>query len=296
MRQMEAIFSVVAEEKGIEFEVFSSAGAEKPRLGDPHRLMQILNNLLNNAMKFTEKGRVSLKISCRSGKPFTIEVSDSGVGMEPEQLSRVFESFEQADGSMTRRFGGTGLGLSIVRQLVTLMGGDISVQSELGQGTSFRVSLPLPESEVQLSSAGAKEIDFSEAEDLQGVRVLSADDNLTNRIVLGEMLSRFGVELLQVENGKDAVTAWEVAQAQGVPYDLLCLDITMPVMDGMTALSQIRSAEASKNLPSVPAIAITANAMPHQVADYIVGGFDTHLSKPFKQRDLLHALRSILQV
>jgi PAS domain S-box-containing protein len=296
MRQMEAIFSVVAEEKGIEFEVFSSAGAEKPRLGDPHRLMQILNNLLNNAMKFTEKGRVSLKISCRSGKPFAIEVSDSGVGMKPEQLSRVFESFEQADGSMTRRFGGTGLGLSIVRQLVTLMGGEITVESELGQGTTFRVSLPLPESEVQISSAGAKEIDFSEAEDLQGVRVLSADDNLTNRIVLGEMLARFGVELLQVENGKDAVTAWEVAQAQGAPYDLLCLDITMPVMDGMTALGQIRSAEISKNLPSVPAIAITANAMPHQVADYIVGGFDTHLSKPFKQRDLLHALRSILQV
>ncbi|MEO5621078.1 MAG: ATP-binding protein [Cypionkella sp.] len=287
---------MVAEEKGIEFEVFSSAGAEKPRLGDPHRLMQILNNLLNNAMKFTEKGRVSLKISCRSGKPFAIEVSDSGVGMKPEQLSRVFESFEQADGSMTRRFGGTGLGLSIVRQLVTLMGGEITVESELGQGTTFRVSLPLPESEVQISSAGAKEIDFSEAEDLQGVRVLSADDNLTNRIVLGEMLARFGVELLQVENGKDAVTAWEVAQAQGAPYDLLCLDITMPVMDGMTALGQIRSAEISKNLPSVPAIAITANAMPHQVADYIVGGFDTHLSKPFKQRDLLHALRSILQV
>ena len=263
-------------------------------MGDPHRLTQVLNNLLSNAIKFTEKGHVRLKVSCRPGKPVTVDVTDTGVGMTEAQLSRVFESFEQADGSMTRRFGGTGLGLSIVRQLVLLMGGMITINSALNQGTSVRVILPLPE-------APNAQVTVSETDDttdrisLSGRKILIADDNSTNRLVLSEMLGPTGVDLTLVENGQDAVDRWSRARSAGKPFDLLLLDITMPVLDGMGALSEIRQMEQKAGLSTVPAVAVTANAMPNQVADYIMGGFDTHLSKPFKRKELLHALQTLLR-
>ena len=294
LAQVEALHRVKAEEKGLELQVLTSAGADLPRMGDPHRLTQILNNLLSNAIKFTESGRVRLKLSCRPGKPINIDVSDTGVGMTEAQLSRVFESFEQADGSMTRRFGGTGLGLSIVRQLVVLMGGMISLQSRTGEGTQVRVVIPLPEAEA--GTAPVPERD--EAPDLgalEGRNLLIADDNVTNRMVLAEMLGHTGLRTTMVENGLEAVAAWERAQAQASPFDLLLLDITMPVMDGLRALAEIREREGQMGNTPVPAIAVTANAMPNQVADYIMGGFDTHLAKPFKRRELLHAVKTLLR-
>ena len=294
LAQVEALHRVKAEEKGLELQVLTSAGADLPRMGDPHRLTQILNNLLSNAIKFTESGRVRLKLSCRPGKPVNIDVSDTGVGMTEAQLSRVFESFEQADGSMTRRFGGTGLGLSIVRQLVVLMGGMISLQSRTGEGTQVRVVIPLPEAEAGTAPVPERE----EAPDLgalEGRNLLIADDNVTNRMVLAEMLGHTGLRTTMVENGLEAVAAWERAQAQASPFDLLLLDITMPVMDGLRALAEIREREGQMGNTPVPAIAVTANAMPNQVADYIMGGFDTHLAKPFKRRELLHAVKTLLR-
>jgi PAS domain S-box-containing protein len=295
IRQVEAIYAVAAEEKGISFEVFGSAGCDRPRLGDPHRIMQILNNLLNNAVKFTEKGSVTLKLSCRTGKPMVIEVSDTGTGIDPSQVARVFESFEQADGSMTRRFGGTGLGLAIVRQLVTLMGGEISADSAPGRGTKFKVVLPLAETEMQQSARASVEDAVPPETALTGVRILGADDNATNRLVLAEMLAKSGAALVQVENGQEAIDAWLAAHNAGKPYALILMDITMPVLDGMSALAKIRYIERARGFATTPAIAITAHAMPHQVSDYIIGGFDTHLAKPFRQRDLLHAVHSLLQ-
>ena len=294
IRQVEAIYAVAAEEKGIAFEVLTSAGCDRPRLGDPHRIMQILNNLLNNAIKFTEVGSVTLKLSCRAGKPVVIEVSDTGTGIDPSQVARIFESFEQADGSMTRRFGGTGLGLSIVRQLVTLMGGEVTAESAPGRGTKFRVELPLAETVLPTPAAANAAPALRPDAALTGVRILGADDNATNRLVLAEMLAKSGASLVQVENGQQAVDAWASAQDTGVPFALVLMDITMPVMDGVTALTAIRDAETDRGLAAVPIIAITAHAMPHQIADYIVSGFDTHLAKPFRQRDLLHAVHSIL--
>ncbi len=293
LAQVEALHAVQAEEKGLEFEVLASAGSDRARIGDPHRITQILNNLLNNAIKFTERGSVTLKLSCRTGKPLVIEVSDTGVGMTPAQLARVFESFEQADGSMTRRFGGTGLGLSIVRELVLLMGGTIDLSSEPGTGTRVRVSLPLPEADTQPAPQAEKEaapnLDF-----LLDRHLLVADDNVTNRLVLSEMLAQTGVKVTLVENGQDAISAWDRAHRSGTAFDLLLLDITMPVLDGLSALSEIRRREATVGGGAVPAIAVTANAMPNQVADYIMGGFDTHLAKPFKRKDLIHAIRSLI--
>ena len=257
-------------------------------------MTQVLNNLLSNAIKFTESGRIRLKLSCRPGKPVTIDISDTGVGMTESQLSRVFESFEQADGSMTRRFGGTGLGLSIVRQLVLLMGGMITMQSNPGTGTDVRVIIPLPEADPSLLAPPEPEVDL-DVSSLAGRKLLIADDNLTNRLVLSEMLAQTGVILTMVENGQEAIDAWERARTDAVPFDLLLLDITMPVLDGTRALATIRDRESDLQLGPVPAVAVTANAMPHQVADYIMGGFDTHLAKPFKRKELLHALKMLLR-
>ena len=292
--QVEALHRVKAEEKGLELSVLVSAGADLPRMGDPHRLTQVLNNVLSNAIKFTEAGSIRLKLSCRQGKPVTIDIRDTGVGMTEQQLSRVFESFEQADGSMTRRFGGTGLGLSIVRQLVLLMGGMITMQSRPGEGTEVRIILPLPEADPA-SLAPPEPEAVMDVSALAGRRLLIADDNHTNRLVLSEMLAITDVDITMVENGQEAIEAWERAKGDGSPFDLLLLDITMPVLDGMRALSSIRGREAEHKLHPVPAIAVTANAMPNQVADYIIGGFDTHLAKPFKRKELLHALKTLLR-
>ncbi|NUB44827.1 PAS domain S-box protein [Fertoebacter nigrum] len=143
--RIEELHAQRAEEKNIVLEVFTSGAPEVPRLGDPHRVMQILQNLVSNAIKFTNTGEVTVKFICPRGRPLVIEVKDTGIGMTPDQAARVFEEFEQADGSVTRRFGGTGLGMSIVRKLTQMMGGEVVLDTVLGQGTTVRVTLPLPE-------------------------------------------------------------------------------------------------------------------------------------------------------
>ena len=144
LEQIDAVYSIQAAERGLEFDIITSTGVDLPRIGDPHRIQQILHNLLNNAIKFSHHGSVTLTVSCKAGRPVVFEVRDTGVGMTPEQSARAFRSFEQADGSTTRRFGGTGLGLSIVRELVGLMYGEITLHSTPGEGTCVRVLLPLP--------------------------------------------------------------------------------------------------------------------------------------------------------
>ena len=295
--QIDAVYSIQAEEKGIEFEVLSSTGCECPRLGDPHRVQQILHNLLNNAIKFTAEGSVTLKASCRPGKPLVFEVRDTGVGMTADQAARVFDSFEQADGSMTRRFGGTGLGLSIVRQLVALMGGEVALDSAPGQGTTVRVTLPLPEAEMAVVAPPPRPADPQVAAvSLGGLRILSADDSATNREVLGRMLEPSGAQIRQAENGQEALDLWLAAHAAGTPFDIALLDITMPVRDGLSAITEIRRIEAERGYPMMPAVAVTANAMPDQVAEYVMRGFDTHLAKPFNKRDLMHSVTSLVRV
>jgi CheY-like chemotaxis protein len=276
--------------------VHTNSGCALPVLGDPHRISQILNNLLHNAIKFTDKGTVTLTLQCQPGEPLEIEVSDTGMGMSATQVARILDSFEQADGSITRRFGGTGLGMSIVRQLVALMNGEISVESQQGIGTTIRVSLPLPAAEMlrEPEKERVSEINH-QGMCLDHLRALVADDNLTNRIVIEEMLSGTGIEIVMVENGRDAVAAWSNRAEQDHRFDIVLMDISMPVMDGVTALSEIRDQEYRQGLSSVSVIAVTANAMPHQVADYLIAGFDTHLAKPFKRAELLHAILTLTQ-
>lgn len=291
VQPVQALNAIRAEEKGLEFRVHTSSGCALPLLGDPHRISQILNNLLHNAIKFTEAGSVTLTLQRQPGDPLEIVVSDTGIGMSKAQVSRILESFEQADGSITRRFGGTGLGMSIVRQLVNLMNGEINVESTPGTGTAIRVTLPLDAAEIAQTPRpeALGHVDRPMVR-LDHLRALVADDSQTNRLVIAEMLTECGLDITMVENGREAVDHWNRNILEGSGFDIVLMDISMPVMDGVSALTEIRAREEDMGHPPVPVIAVTANAMPHQVADYLIAGFDTHLAKPFKQAELLHAI------
>ena len=284
--RVEDLHSLRAQEKGLSFEVLTSPGAEHWRLGDPHRVRQILHNLISNAIKFTERGAVTIKLGGKKDGPLIIEVRDTGIGMTPEQVVRLHEEFTQADSSITRRYGGTGLGMAITLKLVEMMGGTIDVESTQGAGTMVQVVLPLPISAPVAGKAASKQVFTS----LKGVRVLAADDNAINRTVLEAMLLRKGAEVTMVEDGLQAVTAWAPRQ-----FDIVLLDISMPVMDGLTALQEIRSREAKLGMPEMPIVAVTANAMAHQVAEYLMSGFDTCIAKPVDMTELAKAIRTFVR-
>lgn len=291
IQPVQALNAIRAEEKGLQLRVHTNSGCAQPLLGDPHRISQILNNLLHNAIKFTETGSVMLTLHYQPGEPLEMVVQDTGMGMSKAQVARILDSFEQADGSITRRFGGTGLGMSIVRQLVTLMKGEITIDSAKDRGTTIRVTLPLAQADQVSAKLGstadrAEQADFN----LGHLKALVADDSQTNRLVISEMLRESGIEIAMVENGRDAVALWEKENARGAGFDIVLMDISMPVMDGVSALTEIRDREDILGIGPVPVIAVTANAMPHQVADYLIAGFDTHLAKPFKRAELLHAI------
>ncbi|MEO8244940.1 MAG: PAS domain S-box protein [bacterium] len=280
--RVEESHALRAEEKGLGFEVLIGVGSEGRLLGDPHRMQQVLNNLVSNAIKFTERGEVVVKITARADKPLHIEVRDTGIGMTPAQLGRLHEEFNQADVSMTRRFGGTGLGMAITRTLVEMMGGSIQVTSVLGEGTTAQIFLPL---RVSNENATAAPQQLRDPNSLQGLRILAADDNATNRAVLELMLNGRGAQVVSVADGAGAVSAW-LAEA----FDVILLDIAMPIMDGPTALQEIRALEDSLGRAHVPVIAVTANAMSDQVTEYLIMGFDSCLSKPLNSTDLTHAI------
>ena len=286
-RRLENIHILKVEEKGLTLEVMIGSGADLARMGDVHRVQQILHNLLGNAIKFTEAGGVTLTLSGRAEQPLRITVEDTGIGMTEEQRARMFEDFTQADSSISRRFGGTGLGMPIVRKLVQMMGGEIDVQSAPGKGTAVTVTLPLemapPQEEAPEAAPSAPMTTF------EGHRVLAADDNAANREILAAMLKRLKVDVTLVRDGQEAVDA-----AREGDFDLILMDISMPVKDGLSALSDIRALEAEAGRSPTPIVAVTANAMAHQVAEYVIAGFDTHVPKPFELRDLHRVLSTLL--
>lgn len=281
----EALHGLQCSEKGLACRLHIDA--PRHRVGDPHRLMQIVHNLLGNAIKFTDQGEVALIIESLPDKPLRIEVHDTGIGMSQDQLARVFEDFEQADGSMTRRYGGTGLGMSIVRRLIEMMDGDIAIDSAPGEGTQVRIALPLPEAQGEadaLPDAAAPAGDAC----LAGLRVLVADDNATNRTILRALPTGAGAEATLVENGRAALGVWAPER-----FDLLLLDISMPEIDGISALRSIRDRAAGARVAPPPAIAISANALTHQVRAYREAGFDAHVAKPFARDELLGEIRRV---
>lgn len=290
--RIETLHRPRAQEKGLRLEVFTDSRARKPRLGDPHRVAQILHNLISNAIKFTDSGKVSVWITVLARGDIRIEVIDTGIGMSTAQQERIFDEFVQADGSVTRRFGGTGLGMSIVRRLVRMMDGQLELASEEGKGTTFIVTLPLPEVEQLAKPAQPSPAEGPRAQpqvNLTGLQILAADDNDVNLEVLGAMLAETGAQIVLARDGQQAVDAF-AAQA----FDLLILDISMPVLDGPSALGQMTALAAQDGRKMPPAIAFTANLMPHQISAHLQAGFVDVVAKPLKQRALLDQIQRII--
>ena len=283
------LHAAAATAKGIALECTIDPAASGVYLGDKTRVGQIVSNLLSNAVKFTAHGVV--KVSVRpGGSGVRILVSDTGPGFDRATGRRLFERFEQADVSMSRRHGGTGLGLSICRSFTEMMGGRISVRSLPDVGTLFVVNLPLARA---LESADEPVRTEPSAAAGQGyasnIRILFADDHEVNRTVVAMILEPLGVDLTMVENGQEAVDA-----AGNSEFDLILMDVQMPVMDGLTATRKIRKMEGSRGLARTPIISLTANAMPDDVKRSLDAGSDLHLPKPIRPADLVTAVAKLM--
>jgi signal transduction histidine kinase/ActR/RegA family two-component response regulator len=278
-------FQVVAESKGLAFATEVSDEARGWWRGDPDRLRQIVGNLLSNAVKFTTHGAVRTQVDVTAAGALRIVVSDTGVGIAPEKLPTLFEKFTQADNSATRRFGGTGLGLAICRELTQMMGGSIDVESREGHGSTFTVELPLPRGEPTTGTAA----DGPQTPDDGDLRLLAAEDNPTNQQVLSAVLGSLGIDVDIVPDGKEAVEAWSRGG-----YDLILMDIQMPVMDGIAAAREIRRTELEEGRRRTPIVALTANALTHQVEEYLAAGMDAHVAKPIEIAKLYDAISGAL--
>ena len=246
---------------------------------DPGRVRQILGNLISNAIKFTHAGEVLVRLARTEGG-VRLEVNDTGIGIPPDRAAALFESFTQADSSMTRRYGGAGLGLAICRRLALAMGGDVRVCSVPGRGSQFRVDLPMTPARAEPAPAAS-----ATASTHGPLHVLAAEDNPVNQLVLKALLAQIGIDPVFVENGQEAVRAWEQAH-----WDVILMDVQMPVMDGPAATRRIREREAELGRPMTPIIAVTANAMIHQIASYRAAGMNEVVSKPINVEALFAAI------
>ncbi len=292
MKGAHSAFTALANKKGLSFDLTIEEAAKGVYLGDPTRVRQILYNLISNALKFTEHGEVRVT-AAQAGEALVLMVSDTGVGIAPERLGSLFEKFTQADASTTRRYGGTGLGLSICRELAHLMGGEISTRSQLGEGSTFSVRLPLAkvgEAHAPQFAAPPPVAPPTPDASLPRVRVLAAEDNSVNQLVLKTLLHQIGVEPVVVDNGEQALEAWKNS-----PWDVILMDMQMPVMDGLTATRAIREAEAAMGRARTPIIALTANAMSHQIELCRAAGMDGHVAKPIESARLFAALEAALE-
>ena len=280
-------FTAQANAKGLSFGL-DIDGAQGLYRGDPTRLRQILYNLVSNALKFTDRGEIQVTARWQDER-LVVSVADTGVGIPEDRLQALFGRFDQADASTTRRFGGTGLGLAICRELAEMMSGSIDVESTLGFGSTFKVSLPLKRvGDGRSAALPAPPAPEDEAYRLE-LKVLAAEDNTVNQLVLKTLLNQIGVDPVVVSNGLEAVRAWEDGE-----WDVILMDVQMPKMDGPTAARAIREQEAATGQARTPIIALTANVMSHQLAEYMAAGMDGHVAKPIEAGRLFEALATIL--
>jgi PAS domain S-box-containing protein len=299
LRQCVRLMSSTAQKKGLELSVAVDPNLPKHILGDGLRVRQVVLNLLGNAVKFTDHGSVTLEASEAAGpagaRQIRIRVTDTGVGIPEARQASVFEEFVQADTSISRRFGGSGLGLSISRRLVALMGGDISLESEEGVGTRATMTLPLREANHPMrrsSDAPRRDPDpaagTAPAPGGREVCILLVEDLDINRELITGMLGRMGYRVETAADGAEAIHLAEASQASGRCYDLIFMDVQMPVVDGLTATRAIRALGSA--VSRVPIVALTANAYASEIKECREAGMDDHLSKPVSMAALGGAL------
>ena len=292
VRALEQGARVNCEAKGLSFELVLEESVDGPVSGDRVRLEQILGNLLSNAVKFTERGGVSLTVAAEP-TGFRFEVRDTGIGFDPAAAAQLFRPFQQADGSITRKYGGTGLGLSISRELARAMGGDLVAEATPGAGATFTLTLPLRRAErgaaTDIEAAAPAAPAVPELPGEGALRVLVADDHETNRTVARLILEGVGVEVVCVEDGAQAVAA-----LCGDRFDLVFMDMQMPVMDGLAAIREIRAREGASGDRRTPILMLSANAMPEHVQAAHAAGADGHVAKPVTPPRLMAAIEQAL--
>ncbi|MBF0260935.1 MAG: response regulator [Magnetococcales bacterium] len=285
------IMQVPARERGIRLQWVVDPGLPVHVRGDPNRLRQILLNLLGNAVKFTFEGEVSLEARCEPGGRILFAIRDTGIGIPPDKLTSIFQPFRQADRSITRKFGGSGLGLSICALLVERMGGRIAVESAVGQGSRFSFSLELPTVKeegahplVSVVRQGAREETTRDAE--RGLSILLAEDSEDNRLLIRAFLKGTPHQLTFAEHGEQAVEFFQKAR-----FDIVLMDIQMPIMDGYAATRTMRAWEMEQGMVPTPVVALTAHAMQEASAEAMAAGCDYYLSKPISRKRLLEVLQ-----
>ena len=293
MEEVASLVRQTAEEKGVALHCILPSVPPPAVMGDPVRLRQVLMNLASNAVKFTSQGSVRLMLTCQAPVPapaggpprmeLQMAVADTGIGMDQQTIARLFTRFMQADPSSTRRFGGTGLGLSIAQELARIMGGQVTVESRLGQGSTFTLILSLALAPTLAEAAPEPEEPLAGPEEEVTLRILAAEDDEINRLVLSGFLIPYGHALTLVADGAEAVEA-----ARTGSYDIVLMDVMMPNLDGVQATRAIRA------LPpphcEVPIIALTANALAGHREEYLKAGMDDYVSKPISRVALYRAI------
>jgi len=257
-------------------------------MGDIFRIKQVFSNLLSNAIKFTpEQGEIKINLSTDTKNHLVVEVVDNGIGIDPQSIKRIFNSFEQEDISTTRKFGGTGLGLSIASQLTNMMGGQISVRSELEKGSTFAFTLPLFEEDLLNEALVLEEIE-AEVPSYTG-NVLIVEDNKTNQMLLKIMLTERGITCFCADDGEQGVQAYKQA-----PYDLILMDENMPNMNGITASKTIKALEEKSNT-TIPIVIVTANTLEGDRERFLAEGLDDYIPKPIEDSELDRVLSKYLK-
>ena len=299
VNELVELHAPMARDKGLRLEARIAPAVPAAVIGDPTRIRQIIHNLVSNALKFTPSGGITIEVDAHPGATpdqtlLDIEVSDSGIGIDPRLLPKLFEAFSQADNSTTRRFGGTGLGLAIVRQLVELMGGRITAQSEPGRGSRFRLSLPMPVAPAsalpdaqavppEAPAGAARQGAAGTSGRWQGLRVLLVEDNPVNQALAASQLKSLGFTVELAENGAEAVTACRRTQ-----FDFILMDCQMPVMDGFEATRRILADR--QDVTGCPIVAMTANTMQGDRERCLEAGMVDFLAKPYRQAELVEVI------
>ena len=292
-----------AHKKGLELLCHIPPQIPTALVGDPGRLRQVLVNLIGNAIKFTEQGDVVVQVDVETNREeeavLHFTVRDTGIGVPGDKQDVIFDAFRQVDGSTTRRYGGTGLGLTISKQLVELMGGRIWVESRLGKGSTFHFTTRLKKqarprralARPAVLSEGSTELSRAVAVNLQGMPVLVIDDNPTNRLILREMLTNWGAEVTEAEDGLAGLRELQRVQKTSRPFRLILLDNMMPEMDGFTVAERVRDDPVLKD---VVVMMLSSDSMHDSAAHCRELGIATYMVKPIKQSELLNALLTVL--